>query len=59
MNTTLIAIPSPFEIREALFSINPDKAPGPDGFSASFYQNFWDILGEDVVKDIQAFFISN
>lgn len=59
MNSTLIAIPSPPEIREALFSINPDKAPGPDGFSATFYQSFWDILGEDVVKDIQAFFISS
>lgn len=44
MNATLIAPPTALEIREALFSINPDKAPGPDGFSVSFYQSFWDII---------------
>ena len=53
-----MAPPSTLEIKEALFSINPDKAPGPDGFSASFYQSFWDIIGDDVVKDIKAFFSS-
>lgn len=59
MNETLIAFPSANEIKEALFSIHPDKAPGPDRFSASFYQSFWDILGDDVVSDIQTFFSSN
>lgn len=58
MNQTLIAPPSSLEIKEALFSIHPDKAPGPDGFSASFYQSFWDIVGDDITKDIQAFFTS-
>ncbi|KAL0740221.1 hypothetical protein Bca4012_081734 [Brassica carinata] len=57
MNTTLVALPNTLEIKEALFSINPDKAPGPDGFSASFYQTFWDIIGADVAADIQAFFV--
>lgn len=56
MNKTLIAPPTPCEIMEALFSIHPEKAPGPDGFSASFYQSFWDILGAYVVSDIQDFF---
>lgn len=56
MNSQLISIPDASEIRRALFEINPDKAPGPDGFSASFYQNFWDIIGPDVVKDIQCLF---
>lgn len=58
MNQTLIALPSPLEIKDALFSISPDKAPGPDGFSASFYQSFWDIIGEDVTRDVQSFFSS-
>ncbi|CAA7058134.1 unnamed protein product [Microthlaspi erraticum] len=38
MNETLISDPTPTEIKEALFSISPDKAPGPDGFSACFFQ---------------------
>lgn len=58
MNETLTALPSDMEIKEALFSISPDKALGPDGFSAIFYQSFWDIIGEDVTKDIKLFFSS-
>ena len=56
MNKGLITTPTLSEIRTAVFSINPDKAPGPDGFSASFYQTFWDIIGEDISRDIQGFF---
>lgn len=56
MNQSLIAPPSALEIKDALFSIHPDKAPGPDGFSACFYQSFWDVIGEEVTKDIQEFF---
>lgn len=44
------------EVRAAVFSINPDKAPGPDGFSVGFYQSFWDVIGEDIYKDIRSFF---
>jgi hypothetical protein len=36
------------ELKEALFEIHPDKAPGPDGFNPAFYQHFWDRCGEDV-----------
>lgn len=39
MNEVLIQVPSPREIMEALFSIHSDKAPGPDGFSAGFFQS--------------------
>lgn len=37
-------------IRQALFSLAKDKAPGPYGFPISFYQCFWDIIKEDVLN---------
>lgn len=48
--------PSPQEIKEAMFAIHPDKAPGPDGFSASFFQSNWNIVGPDIITEIQDFF---
>ena len=55
-NEILIRKPSPSEIKEATFAIHPDKAPGPDGFSASFFQANWDVVGPAVVQEIQGFF---
>ncbi|WZZ38588.1 hypothetical protein YC2023_034847 [Brassica napus] len=59
MNTLLTNIPSDSEIREAVNSINGGKAPGPDGFSATFYQSYWHIVGPDVIRDVRSFFISS
>ncbi|CAA7021276.1 unnamed protein product [Microthlaspi erraticum] len=50
--------PLPLEIKEALFGTHPDKAPGPDGFSASIFQSNWNIVGADIVSDVQGFFSS-
>lgn len=58
MNASLTSIPDTLEIKQAVFSIHGDKAPGPDGFSASFYQGFWDIVGSEVCRDMQSFFIN-
>ena len=44
------------EIKAAMFSIHPSKAPGPDGFNAHFYRRTWHIIGHDVVKAILSFF---
>ncbi|CAA7023878.1 unnamed protein product [Microthlaspi erraticum] len=57
-NTKLIQIPSPEEIRTAIFSIHPDKAPSPDGFSASFFHLNWETIGNDITLEIQRFFTS-
>lgn len=36
------------EVKEAIFSMHPDKGPGPDGMNLAFYQRFWKIIGKDV-----------
>lgn len=55
-NDKLTAIPSILEVKEALFGIHPDKAPGPDGFSARFFQSNWSAVGPGMTKEIQYFF---
>lgn len=56
MNDQLCLIPDEEEVRRATFEIHADKAPGPDGFSASFYQSFWTTLGKDIYREIRTFF---
>lgn len=36
------------EFSDAVFSMNNDKCPGPDGFNPGFYKNFWNICVKDV-----------
>lgn len=56
MNQRLLCIPLDEEIREAIFSINPDKAPRPDGMTSLFYQRFWSSVGKDVCSMVRNFF---
>jgi len=58
MNDSLTCLPTALEIKQACFSIHPDKAPSPDGFSASFFQTNWNTISDEVTSEIQAFFIS-
>lgn len=58
MNEQLIQDPTANEIKDALFAIHADKAPGPDGFSASFFQANWEVVGPAVVREIQQFFLT-
>ena len=44
------------EIKEALFSIPDDKAPGPDGFTSKFYKQSWTIIKRDFIAAIRYFF---
>ncbi|MCI17922.1 putative ribonuclease H protein [Trifolium medium] len=36
------------EVKDALFSMYPYKAPGPDGFQPVFFRNYWNIVAKDV-----------
>lgn len=56
INTMLTMIPSQVEIKKAVFDLNKDGAPGPDGFGAFFYQTYWDIVSDDVTKAVLEFF---
>lgn len=58
VNEGLIKIHTTAEIHAALMAIHPDKSPGPDGFSASFFQANWSTVGPDIVQEIQLFFTS-
>jgi exonuclease III len=53
VNIKLTRVVDQQEIKEALDQMNPDKAPGPDGFTARFYQNSWDIIKSDLTKLIR------
>lgn len=39
-----------------MFEMTPFKATGPDGFHAGFYQNQWNTVGAEVVKQAMKFF---
>jgi hypothetical protein len=42
-NNLLIADFSMEEIHDAIFQMEHNKSPGPDGFPAKFYQHFWGV----------------
>ncbi|GLT97187.1 hypothetical protein SLE2022_147640 [Rubroshorea leprosula] len=53
-------IPSDKEIHDALFSLKPFKAPGPDGLHPMFFQKMWPVVAEILCSDIKnAFCLSS
>lgn len=55
----MVSIPSPEEISKVLLRLNPNKAPGPDGFTSGFYKAAWEIVGSEVLISISQFFTSS
>ncbi|GJT00726.1 RNA-directed DNA polymerase, eukaryota, reverse transcriptase zinc-binding domain protein [Tanacetum coccineum] len=44
------------EIKNALFDIGDNKAPGPDGYNSTFFKKAWKIVIKDVCMAIKEFF---
>nr|AAL77136.1 Putative non-LTR retroelement reverse transcriptase [Oryza sativa Japonica Group]AAP52241.1 retrotransposon protein, putative, unclassified [Oryza sativa Japonica Group] len=38
------------EVKDAIFQMEHNKAPGPDGFPAEFYQVFWNVIKFDLLE---------
>ncbi|XP_059289278.1 uncharacterized protein LOC132042777 [Lycium ferocissimum] len=55
-NSSLVALPDIEEIKSAVFTMNGDSACGPDGFSGTFFQICWNIVGTDVFNIVKAFY---
>eukprot|EP00253_Pinus_taeda_P018186 PITA_18186 len=52
-NNKLEQDPTVEEIREATFSMQQDKAPGPDGFAVAFYRQHWETIKKDFVRMVK------
>ncbi|GJZ52696.1 RNA-directed DNA polymerase, eukaryota, reverse transcriptase zinc-binding domain protein [Tanacetum coccineum] len=46
------------EIKKALFDIDDDKAPGPEGFTSTFFKKSWEFVNKDFCTAIKEFFSS-
>jgi hypothetical protein len=46
----LTALYTEEEVKKVVFQMEHNKAPGPDGFPAEFYQNFWEVIKSDLLE---------
>ncbi|XP_049357764.1 uncharacterized protein LOC125822409 [Solanum verrucosum] len=55
-NAMLTVMPTNEELKEVIFSMNPNSAAGPDGMNGYFFQKCWQIIKHDLFDVILAFF---
>jgi len=48
-NDVLISEFTETEVKDAVFQMEHNKAPGPDGFPVEFYQVFWNLIKDDLM----------
>jgi len=58
-NEFLTASFSEKEIREAVFQMEHNKGPGPDGFPMEFYQHFWEVIKHDLLALLMTFIVED
>ncbi|CAH9059413.1 unnamed protein product [Cuscuta epithymum] len=56
-NHKLMELPQEEEVKKAVWNLNPKGAPGPDGFNGKFFKKCWHIVGSDLLKAVQEFFL--
>ena len=47
------------DIRKAAFGVKGSSAPGEDGLTGCFYQQYWHIVGPRIVQAVQCFFLTS
>ncbi|CAM8962468.1 unnamed protein product [Rhodiola kirilowii] len=57
MNSELLKEISEEEVKNAIFSMGPLKAPGIDGFPAIFYQKYWDKVKSSIMWEVNRFWL--
>lgn len=45
------------EVRKAVFDMDGEKSPGPDGFHVCFFQKFWEVLKDDIMLLFEEFYV--
>ncbi|WMV30202.1 hypothetical protein MTR67_023587 [Solanum verrucosum] len=55
-NQKLQEMPTLEELKQVVFAMNPNSAPGPDGIGGKFYKACWNIIKEDLLVAVQHFF---
>ncbi|KAK4388157.1 hypothetical protein Sango_2422300 [Sesamum angolense] len=44
------------DVKAAVFDIEEDRAPGPDGYSSGFFKAAWPVVGEEITAAVMDFF---
>jgi hypothetical protein len=47
------------EVRNVVFNMKENTASGPDGFSVTFYNNFWEVIKGDLLAMVNDFYLGN
>ncbi|XP_075080571.1 uncharacterized protein LOC142166058 [Nicotiana tabacum] len=55
-NDYLAYIPDIHEVKEVVFNLSAQSASSLDGFNGVFYQTCWEVIKEDIMAFVQAFF---